>query len=280
MSDDLPRGEEVDLERPSAARVYDYLLGGTTNWAIDRLLGDRIIAANPDARHGAKTNREFLGRAVRECVRGGVTQFLDIGSGIPSAGNVHEVADELDTSSHVVYVDYEPVAVAHARVMLEDHGDPARHAIVQARMENVDEVWQQAVNTGVLDPTRPVALIMAALLHVIPDPVAQEAMQRYRSLLPSGSYLVISHASQDGVSEETRERLAKIVQQGHQTSTPMEARDRAAVTALFGEFELQDPGVVWIPEWRIDAAPSPYTRQNFSADPSSVCILGGMAIKR
>jgi O-methyltransferase involved in polyketide biosynthesis len=279
MSEEFP--PILDLERPNAARVYDWLLGGTTHWAIDRVFGERAVHHLPIVKSLAKVNREFLGRTVRHCVRNGVTQFLDIGSGIPTVGNVHEIADSLDPRSRCVYVDYEHVAVSHARILLDRHGNPKRHTVVQARMQDVTEVWTKAVDSKVLDPTKPVALTMVALLHFIPDELGvHEAVAGYRELLPPGSRLVLSHVTEEGVPDDLRAQLAKVVDQYRESSTPCHFRDLDKIAAFFGDFDLIDPGLVWLPEWHLDKEKSPHTNADFRDEPNRACVVGGIGVKR
>lgn len=273
--------EGVDLEHPNAARIYDALLGGTCNWAIDRLFAEQAVKNMPLIRTLAWCNREFLGRAVQFCARQGIRQFLDIGSGVPTAGNVHEVADEVSRDTRCVYVDIEPVAVAHATVELERNGDPKRHAVVQANMLNVDQVWEQALETGMLDPNEPIALIMVALLHFVPpEQKAHVAVERYRRLLPPDSRLIISHVTEDGVPDDLLPQIRAFVGQYEGTATPVCFRTPEEIRAFFGDFEPLDPGLVFLPAWRPgDAAPDSHTT-NLANTPERACVLGGVGRKR
>jgi hypothetical protein len=247
-----PQG--VDLEHPSVARVYDWYLGGTANWAIDREFGERVLTTFPLLRPIAIANRLFLHRVVRHLVRKGVKQFVDIGSGVPTMGNTHQVADEVAPDSHVVYIDHEPVAVAHSQVLLEKDGDPARHAAINADLRNPDRLWQQVIETGVIDLDEPIALLVIAVLHVQqPDAdgvdVGPRAIARYRELLPAGSYLAISHITDDGVPEEVGERLVELKQMYDTSSSPVIWRSHDQIRDLFGDFELLPPGMGWTPSW-------------------------------
>ncbi|KAA9152477.1 methyltransferase [Amycolatopsis acidicola] len=279
MSEPAPEG--VDLEHPNAARIYDYLLGGTANWAIDRSFGELIVKHVPMARTIARANREFLGRSVRYCVRHGVSQFLDLGSGVPTVGNVHEAADELDGSSRCVYVDREPVAVAHSELLLEEHGDPERHAVVRADFRDVAAVWKQAAATGVLDTGRPIGLILCAALHFLsPAEPAAEIMARYRELLPGGSYLIITHGTKEGLRlppEEVAE-ISAVFELYEQSSTPVYSRGRAEIAGFFGDFPLVEPGLVWLPEWRPKEGPAKASAR-FAENPSLSVGLGGVGRK-
>jgi hypothetical protein len=159
--------EGVDLERPNPARIYDWFLGGSANWAIDRAFGEKVLETFPNVRNIAKVGRDFLGRGVHHLARQGVTQFLDLGSGVPTVGNVHEIADSVNPDSRCVYVDNEPVAVAHSQVLLERHGDPDRHAVLHGDLREPDEIWRRAMATGVLDPDRPIGLIVVGVLYFL-----------------------------------------------------------------------------------------------------------------
>jgi hypothetical protein len=271
--------KDIDLDRPNAARVYDWLLGGTANWAIDREFGDAAVRAVPIGKTIARVNRDFLGRAVRYAVRNGVTQFLDLGSGVPTVNNVHEVADSLAPDSRCVYVDNEPVAVAHSEILLDEFGDPNRHAVIRADLRDTAAVWRRAWETGVLDPDEPICLLMVAVLHfVTSQEEAQAATGRYRELLPHGSYLAMSHASNEGVSPPERAQIEAVLEQYQRSSTPFCFRTRSEFAALFGDFDLVEPGVCWLPEWRLEEAESEATAQ-LVGNPSAACVLGAMARK-
>ncbi|MFD8500041.1 SAM-dependent methyltransferase [Amycolatopsis sp. NPDC059657] len=243
----------IDLDRPNAARAYDWAIGGTANWAIDRQYGEKALAAYPQLRQAARANRAFLGRAVRYCVENGVTQFLDLGSGIPTMGNVHEIADELDPESRCVYVDIEPVAVAHARILLEEEGDPDRHAVVHADLCNTREVWKAALETGVLDPDKPIGLLTVAVLHFVPDETGVAgSIRAYRDLLPVGSLYVISHLTDSEAETDTKSQLQQLKEVSKRSSTPGVLRSTEEVRAFFGDFELVEPGLVPVGDWHPD----------------------------
>jgi hypothetical protein len=247
-----PRG--VDLERPSVARVYDYYLGGTANWAIDREFGDRAMAMFPLLHPIALANRLFLNRVVRHLVGLGIRQFVDIGSGVPTMGNTHQVADEVAPDSHVVYIDNEPVAVAHSQVLLEENGDPSRHAVINADLRSPDRLWQRVIETGVIDLEKPIALMFIAVLHVLQldadgVDITHQAMARYRELLPAGSYLAISHGTADGVPDDIAQQLAELKRMYDSSSSPVLWRPRDEIRKYFGDFELVPPGMSWSQSW-------------------------------
>ncbi|TDQ04322.1 SAM-dependent methyltransferase [Labedaea rhizosphaerae] len=250
-----PKG--VDLDHPSIARVYDYFLGGTANWAIDRELGDRLISRVPIIRDIAVANRMFLNRAVRYLAKAGVRQFLDIGSGVPTVGNTHEVADEIAPDSRVVYVDYEPVAVAHSQMILEEDGDPRRQAAILGDLREPDRVWETVAGLGILNLDEPVAVLMLAVLHAAqPGPdgedVSAASVARYRELMAPGSYLVISHATDDGVSATRAEEMAAIKMMFDASSNGVLLRSRPEINAFMGDFELVEPGMTWTPDWHAE----------------------------
>jgi hypothetical protein len=268
-----------DLDRPNVARVYNYYLGGNTNWAIDREFGKTVLNHFPQMRSIAMANRLFAGRAVRHLARHGITQFVDIGSGMPSIGNTHEIANEIDSRSRVVYLDSEPVAVAHSQLLLERCGDPARHAAVNADLRRPDELWERVGDAGVLDLDAPVAMLVTSVLHVRqPGPdgvdVGGLALARCRELLPSGSFLVISHLTDDGVPEHSRTQLATLKKLYDTQSSPLILRSAAEVRALFGDFDLVAPGLTWTPEWHPEATARTVPTIEFDTPSESVTRAG------
>jgi O-methyltransferase involved in polyketide biosynthesis len=269
----------VDLERPNPARIYDWLLGGSANWAIDREFGAKALETFPMMREVAKTGREFLARGVHYLARHGITQFLDLGSGVPTVGNVHEIADEVNPQSRCVYVDHEPVAVAHSQVLLERKGDLTRHAVIQADLRDAEEIWRRALGTGVLDPGRPIGLIIVGVLYFVrPEDRPHETVATYRDLLPAGSYLLSSHLTEDGLPDEGGEQRAEIRAQYLKSSAELYLRTRAEFTAFFDGFELVEPGVVWLPEWHLGELDSPASEE-YLADPTGSAALGGLGRK-
>jgi predicted O-methyltransferase YrrM len=243
--------DEIDVERPSAARVYDYYLGGLHNFAADRAMAARAVADWPELPRIMQANRGFLRRAVRYLAAQGIDQFLDIGSGIPTVGNVHEVAQAARADARVVYVDLDPVAVAHSRALLAD--DP-RTGVVEADMVDVDAVLGDPVTRSLLDLSRPVGLLVVALLHFVGDERRPgEVLARYRDAIAPGSHLVISHASADGAPDRADEHLSLY----RRTATPMTMRSREEVAGLLDGFTLVDPGLVFLPQWRPEDPSAP-----------------------
>jgi hypothetical protein len=255
----VPPSGEIDLTRPSAARVYDYYLGGAHNFAVDREMAQRAIEMWPDLPLIMQANRAFLRRAVRFCVAQGIRQFLDLGSGIPTAGNVHEVARKFAPDARVVYVDCDPVAVVHSRNILD--GDELT-SVVEADLRDPAKVLDSPGVRSLLDLSQPVAVMMVAVLHFVPDADdPAKIVAGYREAMAPGSFLVMSHASQDGQPDKAEEHQDLY----RRTPTPMSMRSKPVVTGLFEGFDLVDPGVVFLPLWRpesledVDEHPERYT---------------------
>ncbi|WP_414636132.1 SAM-dependent methyltransferase [Amycolatopsis sp.] len=233
---------EVDLRIPNSARVYDYLLDGDHNFQADRELADKIMRIMPGAREVARINRAFLRRAALFLVSTGVRQFLDIGSGIPTVGNLHEIVQQADPTCRVVYVDKDPVAVAHSRLLLKDND---RATVLHADLRDVTEIFAGAAE--LLDFGQRVGLFMLLLLHFAPDswdPFGIVA--RYRDHLASGSYFALSHGSADSQvpgQPEASEEYRK-------TQTDTFTRTHDEVLRFFTGFELVEPGLVGSALWR------------------------------
>ncbi|TNC24230.1 methyltransferase [Amycolatopsis alkalitolerans] len=268
----------MDLEHPTAARVYDWLLGGTANWAIDREFGARTVERFPLLRDIALANRLFLHRAVRHLVGLGVRQFIDVGAGIPTMGNTHQIADEADPATKVVYVDNEPVAVAHSKILLETQGDPARHAAIQADLREPDELWEAVEATGVLDFSEPVALLLVAVLHFQQlrrgTDVGPLSVQRLRDLLPSGSYLILSHTTYEGVPAPLYQNLVDLDELYQSSANPVHWRPQQEIRELFGDFELIEPGMTWTPLWHPEDSSPNSPIIGFDAPEESVILVG------
>ena len=235
----------VDATRPSVARMYDYYLGGSHNFAVDRELAGKVLEAWPDMPRAAQANRAFLRRAVRFLADQGVRQFLDIGSGIPTVGNVHDVAQAAAPDARVVYVDTDPVAVAHSRAILA--GD-AQTSVVQADGRDPAGLLAHPGVTELLDLTRPVGLLMVALLHfVLDEGDPRGILARYAAGLAPGSWLVVSHGSTD-----TAPGVAMMEKLYEQTSTPVQMRSRGELELLLTDVQLVEPGIEFLPAWRPD----------------------------
>jgi hypothetical protein len=236
---------EINVDVPSAARVYDYLLGGGHNFVADRTVGDLVLRVLPNGGQIAGSNRAFLRRAVRHMMGRGITQFLDLGSGIPTVGNVHEIAQQVDPTAHVVYVDHDEVAVAHSRLILEGN----EHATVVGADFTDPAAVLATDEVRALDLDRPVGLLMVAVFHFVSDLADPRGIVAgYRDALPSGSLVALSHLTADFRSRE----MAAVADAMRNSRDPMYFRPREEVVALFDGFDLVEPGVVSAPHWRPD----------------------------
>lgn len=237
------------------ARAYDYLLGGEHNFASDREMIRQAMEIIPDLPIQARANRAFLHRAVSFLAEAGIRQFLDIGSGIPTRGNVHEVAQKAAPDAKVVYVDIDPVAVSHSRQLLA--GNP-NTVVIQQDARNAEAIIDHPDVRALIDFSRPVAVIMVALLHVIPDSDDPYAMvATLCSELAPGSYLVIGHGTSEGRPDE----VEKFVGISRQTPTTVTTRRHVDILRFFDRFDLVEPGLVWAPQWR------PESPDDVPADP-------------
>jgi hypothetical protein len=235
---------ELDPQRPNPARMYDYFLGGFHNFEADRAAAEAAEAAFPGVRAAARANRDFLRRAVRYQVARGIDQFLDLGAGVPTAGNVHDIAQRSNPDAKVVYVDAEPVAVHASESLLADNPGAA---IVHADIRHVAAVLGAAEVAALLDLTRPLGLIMASVLPYIPDADDPDRLvARYRRALPSGSYLTITHGTVDDFEPDETERVYDVYKA---STSPITSRGRNRIESWFSGLELVEPGVVVVTEW-------------------------------
>jgi SAM-dependent methyltransferase len=260
--------EGVDVERPSAARLYDYALGGSQNLAVDRELFRQLTAAMPDLARQAQASRAFLRRAVQFCAAAGIRQFLDIGSGIPTRGNVHEIAQRVAPDARVVYVDVDPVAVAHSRALLA--GDELV-AVVQEDLCRPDRILAHPEVRRLLDFEQPIAVLLVAMLHLIPDKEdPARLVAQLRDAIAPGSYLVLSH----GTPESRPEAVAEGQQVLKRSGVAITPRTREQVQRLFAGFDLVEPGLVWVPQWRPD------TPEDVGQHPERSVMLAGVGRRR
>jgi hypothetical protein len=233
----------VDPAIPTAARIYDYLLGGHDNFAADRAAADYLTSVAPAAPLTAQANRAFLGRAVRFLAgEAGVRQFLDLGAGLPTQGSVHQVARELAPDARVVYVDSDPMVIAHASAL--DTGDAT--AVIQADLRDAGRVLEHPETRRLLDFSQPVAVLCLGTAHFIGGTEAGPAVARFRSALGPGSYLVLSHAHGDPQSRE----YAAGTQAYSSTASGITMRSRAEILGFFDGLDLVEPGLVRAQEWR------------------------------
>ena len=258
---DEPGHRAVDLQtdQPHPARVYDYLLGGKDNFAADRAAAEAGLRANPNSRIPPRENRAFLGRAVRYLAgEAGISQFLDIGTGIPTSPNVHEIAQGIEPRARIVYVDNDPIVLTQARALLTT-GPQGRTAYIDADLQRT------------LDLSKPVGLLLIAVMHFIPDEDDPWALAaRLLAALPSGSYLALSHLTGDFDPAA----WAGVVAVYRRSGVTMQVRPRPDVERFFAGLDLIDPGVVSLPQWR--PAPSDVGRPPSDA---AVSVYGGVARK-
>jgi S-adenosyl methyltransferase len=247
------------------ARVYDYVLGGKDNYAADRAATEAWLKIDPGMAFSARANRAFLGRAVRYlAAEAGIRQFLDIGTGIPTAGNTHQVAQAIAPETRVVYVDYDPVVLAHARALLDSHEAGATEYI-DADLRDTDTILDQAAR--LLDFSRPVAVTMLAILHAIPDSDDPHAIvAKLMAAVPAGSHLAVSHVGAELLDRDRQDGVRGVADRMVQ-QTPT-YRSREQIARFFEGADLVEPGIVRVEEWR----PAPGT--DSTATSSMWCALG------
>ena len=257
---------DVDPERPSIARIYDFYLGGSHNLPADRDAGREIVKMMPELPDIMRVNRAFLRRCVHYLAGEGILNFLDLGSGIPTVGNVHEIAQGVDAAARVVYVDNDPVAVAYSQEILAGND---RALIIQGDLRDAPSVLAdpEVNRLLLLGLGEPVALLMSAVLHFITDDAEAAALiAAYRDALAPGSYLLVSHASD---KPGTEGRVIQAAETYSRTVAPMKLRTLDDLSALLAGFELIDPGVVYCSQWRPDPG-----EEAAAADPlPAVCAL-------
>jgi SAM-dependent methyltransferase len=247
---DSPGG--IDTNRPSVARMYDYYLDGKDNYQVDRDAVDQVEAAMPEIRQLAWENRAFLRRAVRYMARQGIDQFLDIGSGLPTVGNTHEIARQVIPDARVVYVDIDPIVAAHGRALLATDDNTT---VAIADMHHPEEVLEHPETKRLIDLTRPVGVLLIAMIHFIPQAERSRIMGYLSDALAPGSHLTGTHVTTDGHSAEA---VAQIERVYATTPTPIYFRDHAEVGHFFDGLELVEPGLVTVDAWRPDPAdPAP-----------------------
>ncbi len=230
----------VDLEKPSAARAYDYLLGGNHNFAVDRDFVAKVLQIQPQVKRAAIMNRAFMRRCVLFLLDQGVRQFLDLGSGIPTVGNVHEIAQQVDPSSKVVYVDNEHVAVAHSQLLLETNPNAA---MVHADISKPGLVVGDQVTKDMLDFSQPIGILGITIGHYVLDD-APGVFATYRDAVVPGSYLALTHLTNDFFE------VSQLTNAMKQSQNNIIARSKAEIEELFGDWELLEPGLVMTSQWR------------------------------
>jgi hypothetical protein len=259
---------QVDTRRANPARVYDYWLGGTHNFLADQDVARAITAVEPQMPAIARANRAFLGRAVRYLASTGICQFLDIGSGIPAEGNVHEIAQQVSPGARVVYADIDPVAIAHSRAILAGNENAA---IIEGDLREPGAILTSAASRRLIDYTQPVGLILMVVLHFIADSDDPWGIvTTLRDALPAGSHLVLGHATRDG-KPVTARATEKVYNRS--VATQFHLRTREQILRFFDGFQLTDPGLVYAPLWR------PGSPDDVPADLATFGCLTGVARK-
>ncbi|MFR9728827.1 SAM-dependent methyltransferase [Saccharopolyspora sp. MS10] len=243
-------GAGIDMRHPNSARVEDYFLGGSANFEVDRVAAREIAEAFPEAEAAIRESRAFLGRAVRFLVDQGIDQFLDLGSGVAAVGNVHGLAHRLDPASRVVYVDSDPVSVAHGRQVL---AEVERAEVLDVDLLDVEEVLRQVRETGLVDWERPLGLLLVSVLNFVRDDADVDRLVRgYTGELVPGSYLVLTHATAADLPPETAERVAAVYRR---VKPPSWWRSTEQIAALLADLELVPPGIVAPSLWRPEREP-------------------------
>ena len=265
MFEGEPEPPDIDITVAHPARMYDYYLGGRTHFAADRETADRVLAVLPEGRDMAIANRAFLGRAVRFLAAQGIDQFLDIGTGIPSPGSTSEVLQHIAHDARVVYVDNDPIVVAHARALLANDGQAS---VVHADLRDPDALLASPAVRNVLDFSRPVAVLLVAVLHFIRDSEDPDRIvATLKGAMAPGSYLALSQ----GTADFNTERATAAVPGYDEATAPFVLRSTDRVGRFFDGLELVDPGVVQLPFWRPDGA--------IEGDPSKIWLYAGVGRK-
>jgi len=255
---DNPAPTGVDTNTPNVARVWDYQLGGKDNFAADRAAADTLNEAcravgAPDGRVVARENRDFIDRAVRYLAGpAGIRQFIDVGAGLPTQGNVHQIAQQVNPDAAVVYVDYDPLVLVHGRALLADN---ANTVVIQADAREPDHILTHPELREVIDLGQPAAVLLVALLHLLPDDEnPTRIVTHLRDALTPGSYLAITHFTGDArpdLAAKVAEEFARL-----RITTPLISRTHSQILAFFDGFDLVEPGLVFPTLWRPDPTPA------------------------
>jgi hypothetical protein len=255
----------IDATVPTAARMYDYWLGGHDNFAADRIAALKVAETSPEVPLVAKANRAFLGRAVRYLAgEAGIRQFLDLGTGLPTKGNVHQIAQAITPGAHVVYVDNDPMVFAHARALKTGDGT----AVIHADLRDPDTILSHPETRRLIDFSQPLAILFVSVLHFVPDPGAHEAVAAFASAAAPGSHVVLSH----GYHNQDPQASATTTTVYASTANPVTQRTPEEILTFLDGLEILGPGLVPVQQWRPDE-PGPSAL-------SKAWILGGVARKR
>jgi len=254
--DDMP--PNIDTDVFSVARLYDFLLGGRHNFAADRALGRKLLAAEPNGRLILLENRAFLARTIKYLLDQGIRQFLDLGSGIPTQGYVHEIVHQTHPGATIVYVDNDLPAVSHSNYILRENDNAGA---LLADMCVPEDILNDTMVKGMIDFSQPVAVLALAVLHFVTDADDPYGVcARYRDRLAPGSFFVVTHATSDGVTQETVANVQEIYQSSMSGAT---ARTKDEIARMFAGFDLIDPGIVLIPYWRPVPGEMPENPENY-----------------
>lgn len=259
---------QFDSSVAHSARIYDYFLGGKDNYEVDRIAGDAMAQQLPSMRSGALANRAFMRRSARWLVSQGITQFLDVGTGIPTSPNLHQVVQEIEPAARVVYVDNDPLVLAHARALLTGTQE-GRTAYIDADATKPETILGSAKLSETLDMSRPVALSMIGLAHFIPDEYAYDMVRVLVEPLQPGSFLAMSCGTTD-LDEEATTAVARIYRDRGITASP---RTKAEFAKFFAGLELVEPGITLVHRWRPDGIEPPRSHD------ARVPIYGALARK-
>jgi SAM-dependent methyltransferase len=264
----------LNIHVPHSARMYDYYLGGTTNFPADREAGTRTLAVFPFARSAARENRGFMRRSTERLARLGLRQFLDVGTGIPTSPNLHEVAQRIASDAQIVYVDNDPIVLAHAQALLLSSAEGST-AYIQGDVREPEAILRAA--REVLDFDRPVALSMNAVLHFVPG-TAHSIAEEFKAALAPGSALVLSHVTPDFAPKET----AHLEEVYATSGTPVQARTKAEFADFFAGWNLLEPGIVVTSHWYSPDADGPRPEPEPGAEPvtdAQAGCYGGVALR-
>jgi O-methyltransferase involved in polyketide biosynthesis len=259
-----------DPTTPNIARMYDYFLGGKDNFAVDRQAGDQVTELAPEVPLIARENRRFLDRVVRFLVDAGIRQFIDIGTGLPTQGHVHEILQRIAPDARVAYIDNDPVVVTHGQALLSGRGQTT---VINADLRNPHEILTSPALAQLIDLRRPVAILLMAVLHFIDDDdQARHVIVQLTEAITPGSYLALSHAVSD-TRPDTMAQLASVYREGPMKGAKaQDLRTRSEVVQLLDGLDIIEPGIVHLPAWR----PDPGATFN---DPEAVWLVGGIGRK-
>lgn len=266
-----PTPEGADRSRPSPARLYDYYLDGKDHYPIDRETGNRLLKQIPELKTMARANRAWLRRVVRYLARQGIDQFLDLGSGLPTVDNTHELAQSINPDARVVYIDHDPLVVIHGKALLAT--DPGHTAVVAADLRDPWSILAHRETKRLLNFSRPVAALFVAVLHFLPDDARPYDLVRiYRDALPTRSFVAISHVD----NEAAPHRAAQLEEVYAATSAPGQTRNRTEITRFFDGMELVEPGVTYVSDWRPDLGTDECTGPEVLYPPDKAWVLAGV----